>query len=86
MTVADYLASYLNERGIKRVFEVAGGMITFLLDAIYRNGGVQIVSLHHEQKGPSLLQVMLDPKTDLYPKVKFGSPLSEMEPSVGFSD
>ena len=49
MTVADYLASYLNDRGVKRVFEVAGGMITFLLDAIYRNGGVQIVSLHHEQ-------------------------------------
>ena len=49
MTVADYLASYLSERGVKRVFEVAGGMITFLLDAIYRNGRIQIVSLHHEQ-------------------------------------
>ena len=49
MTVSDYLASYLNERGVKRVFEVAGGMITFLLDAIYRKGGIQIVSLHHEQ-------------------------------------
>lgn len=49
MTVADYLASYLSERGVKRVFEVTGGMITFLLDAIYRHGRIQIVSLHHEQ-------------------------------------
>lgn len=49
MTVADYLAYYLNERGVKRVFEVTGGMITFLLDAIHRNGRIQIVSLHHEQ-------------------------------------
>jgi acetolactate synthase-1/2/3 large subunit len=38
------------------------------------------------QKGPSLLQVMLDPKTDLYPKVKFGHPLSEMEPVVEFTE
>ena len=49
MTVADYLAYYLNERGVTRVFEVAGGMITFLLDALYRDGRIQIVSLHHEQ-------------------------------------
>jgi acetolactate synthase-1/2/3 large subunit len=38
------------------------------------------------QKGPCLLQVMLDPKTDLYPKVKFGRPLSEMEPAINFTD
>lgn len=49
MTVADYLACYLNERGVKRVFEITGGMITFLLDAIYHNGRIQIVSLRHEQ-------------------------------------
>ena len=39
-----------------------------------------------DQNGPCLLQVMLDPQTDLYPKVRFGSPLSEMEPAVEFSE
>ena len=38
------------------------------------------------QEGPCLLQVMLEPKTDLYPKVKFGRPLSEMEPAVDFAE
>ena len=49
MTVADYLADYLSKRGVRRVFEVTGGMITFLLDAVCRNGGPRIVSLRHEQ-------------------------------------
>lgn len=37
-----------------------------------------------QQKGPCLLQVMIDPRTDLYPKVKFGNALSEMDPPVDF--
>jgi len=49
MNVAEYIASEFNRRGIERVFEVTGGMITFLLDALYRDGRIQIVSLHHEQ-------------------------------------
>lgn len=49
MTVADHLAAYLEGRGVRRVFEVTGGMITFLLDAICRNGAPRIVSLRHEQ-------------------------------------
>jgi acetolactate synthase I/II/III large subunit len=49
MNVAEYIANELNRRGIERVFEVTGGMITFLLDALYRDGRVQIVSLRHEQ-------------------------------------
>lgn len=49
MTVAEYIASELFRRGIERVFEVTGGMITYLLDALHRDGRVQIVSLHHEQ-------------------------------------
>jgi acetolactate synthase-1/2/3 large subunit len=49
MTVAEYLVNSLRERGVKRVFEVAGGMITYLLDAFYRDGRIQVVSLRHEQ-------------------------------------
>jgi len=49
MTVAEYIADELSHRGIDRVFEVTGGMITFLIDALHRDGRVQIVSLHHEQ-------------------------------------
>jgi acetolactate synthase-1/2/3 large subunit len=49
MTVAEYIASELFRRGIERVFEVTGGMITHLLDALHRDGRVQIVSLRHEQ-------------------------------------
>ena len=49
MTVADYLVNRLHERGVKRVFEVAGGMITYLLDALCRDRRIQVVSLRHEQ-------------------------------------
>ncbi|MDA3925081.1 MAG: thiamine pyrophosphate-binding protein [Kiritimatiellae bacterium] len=49
MTVAEYIADELCRRGIERVFEVTGGMITFLIDALYRDGRVQVVSLRHEQ-------------------------------------
>ena len=49
MTVAEYLVNSLHERGVKRVFEVAGGMITNLLDAFCRDGRIQVVSLRHEQ-------------------------------------
>jgi len=49
MKASDYLASYLKRRGVTHVFELVGGMITFLLDALHRQGAVQIVSMHHEQ-------------------------------------
>jgi acetolactate synthase-1/2/3 large subunit len=29
---------------------------------------------------PQLLQVMIDPKTNTYPKIAFGKPITEMEP------
>lgn len=31
------------------VFELQGGMITRLIDAMYREGGIEIISMHHEQ-------------------------------------
>ena len=47
--VSDYIAEFLRVQKITHVFEVAGGMITHLLDAIHRLGDTTIVSVHHEQ-------------------------------------
>jgi acetolactate synthase-1/2/3 large subunit len=47
--VNNYLAEFLKVQEIGYVFEVAGGMITHLLDAIYQLGHTHIVSMHHEQ-------------------------------------
>ncbi len=49
MKASDYIAQFLKERGVASVFEMAGGMITHLLDSIQQGGGVRIVSVHHEQ-------------------------------------
>jgi len=48
-TVSDYVASWLRESGIPQVFTLPGGMIAALLDAIHRLGGIEIVTMHHEQ-------------------------------------
>lgn len=49
MKASDYIAQFLRERHVPCVFEMAGGMITFLLDSIAQAGGIRIVSVHHEQ-------------------------------------
>ena len=49
MKASDYIARYLEHRGVTHVFELVGGMITFLLDALHQRGSVKIVSMHHEQ-------------------------------------
>lgn len=49
MIVSDYIAQYLESRGVTHVFELAGGMITLILDALYRRGRIKIISMHHEQ-------------------------------------
>lgn len=49
MKVSEYIAAFLYAQKIEYVFEVAGGMITNLLDAIYRMGKTSIISVHHEQ-------------------------------------
>lgn len=47
--VSDYIAEFIRAQEINHVFEVAGGMITHLLDSIYRLGYTNIISVHHEQ-------------------------------------
>ncbi len=49
MTVSQYVARTLKMHGIETVFELSGGMIMHLLDAIHQEGGIDIVNVHHEQ-------------------------------------
>jgi acetolactate synthase-1/2/3 large subunit len=49
MNSAEYIARYLEKRGVTQVFELVGGMITFLLDALHQHSSIRIVSMHHEQ-------------------------------------
>lgn len=49
MKVSVYIARFLKSKKIDIVFELQGGMITRILDAFHREGGIKIVSMHHEQ-------------------------------------
>ncbi len=46
---ADWIAKFLASQGVEAVYEVAGGMIVNLIDALHRDGQVKIVACHHEQ-------------------------------------
>lgn len=49
MKVNDYIAEFLCAQNITHIFEMTGGMITNILDAIHLAGKINIVSVHHEQ-------------------------------------
>jgi acetolactate synthase-1/2/3 large subunit len=49
MKASDFIADFLEKRGIGCVFELSGGMITHLLDSISQNTKINIVTMHHEQ-------------------------------------
>jgi acetolactate synthase I/II/III large subunit len=49
MLVADFVAEYLQLQGVSHVYEVIGGMITRLVDAMHRQGQISLISVHHEQ-------------------------------------
>ena len=49
MKASDFVARYLETRGVTHTFELVGGMITHLLDSLSRQTSIQIVSCHHEQ-------------------------------------
>ena len=49
MKASDFVARYLEARGVVHVFELVGGMITHLLDSISDSSQIAIVSCHHEQ-------------------------------------
>lgn len=49
MKVSTYIAQFIKAKGISAIFELQGGMITRILDEIHHEGGIKIVSMHHEQ-------------------------------------
>jgi acetolactate synthase I/II/III large subunit len=49
MKVSDYIAKFLNSQNVTHVFELSGGMITHILDSLYKEGQINIISMHHEQ-------------------------------------
>jgi len=49
MIISEYIAQELQRRGVTHVFELTGGMITFLIDALREQSSITVVSMHHEQ-------------------------------------
>ena len=49
MKASDYIASFLEKKGITHVFELSGGMITHLLDSLNQTTKINIITMHHEQ-------------------------------------
>lgn len=49
MKASDYIAQFIRNKGINRVFELSGRIITHILDSIHQLGGVEIITMHYEQ-------------------------------------
>ncbi len=49
MKVSDYIANFLERKGVTCVFELSGGMIAHLLDSFGSLKKIRVVSMHHEQ-------------------------------------
>lgn len=49
MKVSDYIAQFLQAKGILYVFGLQGGAVVHLFDSIHRTPGLQAIYCHHEQ-------------------------------------
>lgn len=49
MKVSRVIAEELVAHGVERVYEMCGGMITHILDALLERPEIEVVSMHHEQ-------------------------------------
>lgn len=49
VTKAEYIAQFIADRNVPAVFTLSGGMIAFIIDAIYRLGKTPIIGMRHEQ-------------------------------------
>jgi acetolactate synthase-1/2/3 large subunit len=49
ITKAERIAEYIAEKNVPAVFTLSGGMIAFIVDAIYRLGATPIIGMRHEQ-------------------------------------
>ena len=46
---SDYVVRHLAAQGVRRAYELAGGMLAHLLDSFAKQSAVRLVSMHHEQ-------------------------------------
>jgi acetolactate synthase-1/2/3 large subunit len=51
MKISDYIAHFFYTKGIDTIFGYQGGMITHLVDSIYRHSSLRFVQVYHEQSG-----------------------------------
>ncbi len=49
MKASDYIVEFLKSKGIRHVYEIAGGMITHILDSLNKEKSIEVISVHHEQ-------------------------------------
>lgn len=49
MNISQYIAAFLANAGVQNVYELSGGMIMQLLDAIYVQGQPRLINVYHEQ-------------------------------------
>jgi len=49
ITTSEYIVRALRAWGISHVFTLPGGLIAPIIDAIYRDGAIRLVNMHHEQ-------------------------------------
>jgi acetolactate synthase-1/2/3 large subunit len=49
MKLSDYVIKFLVSKNSSHIFEVCGGAITHLLDSMYEEKDIQVISMHHEQ-------------------------------------
>jgi len=49
MKASDYIAKFLEAKKVECIFELAGGMITHILDSLHLSTKIKIVTMHHEQ-------------------------------------
>ena len=47
--VADFIAEFLCQKGVKHTFFLSGGGMMHLIDAVGRNKGIKYICNHHEQ-------------------------------------
>jgi len=49
VSVSEYLAQFLAHKNVNCVFELSGGMIAFITDAISTDGKITLINVRHEQ-------------------------------------
>jgi len=49
MRVSDYIVMFLRKQGVRAVFGYPGGMVTYLMDSLYKNKDIKSCLLYHEQ-------------------------------------